>query len=284
MIKYYQRYFKLLRTKHDPLIKAELDKMIDAGIREYNDVGTITNLPIDGLREALISLHIEAGTRWAKYTERSIAKKSTKAYERKAAVDDYTAYIREYLNRNLMNKSVIPISETERKIMLQVISDGVEQGLGTKKIAANLKELKLGTARSRLIVRTELSNAMNVSAMFAAAKSNVVVRKIWNSAQNIRTRRMPRDQADHLIMDGISVKYDEWFFVPNKKGVDMMMHPGDQNASAASICNCRCCVSFEPTGEIIQPYNQPSNIYTDIIQSVTNSLSLIGLNLLGNEQ
>ena len=284
MIKYYQRYFKLLRAKHDPLIKAELDKMIDAGIREYDQTGTITNLPIEGLRDALIALHIEAGTRWAKYTERSIAKKSTKAYERKAAVDDYTAYIREYLNRNLMNKSVIPISETERKIMLQVIADGVENGLGTKKIAANLKDLKLGTARSRLIVRTELSTAMNVGSMLAAANSNVVVRKIWNSAQNSRTRRMPRDQADHLIMDGISVKYDEWFFVPNKRGIDIMMHPGDKNASAASICNCRCAVSFEPTGEIIQPYNQPSNIYTDIIQSVTNSLSLIGLNLLGDEQ
>ncbi len=78
MIKYYAKYFKELRAKHDPLIKVELDRMIDAGISQYNEFGTIGELPNSSLALALIDLHLEAGKRWAKYTERSIAKKSTK--------------------------------------------------------------------------------------------------------------------------------------------------------------------------------------------------------------
>ncbi len=172
-----------------------------------------------------------------------------------------------------MNKSVIPITETERKIMMQVIADGVENGFGTKKIAANLKELKLGTARSRLIVRTETGRAMQVGAMFAAAKSNVVVNKIWNSAQQDRTRRIPRDQTDHLRMNGITVAYDEWFFVPGMKGIDMMQYPCDSNGSAANVCNCRCAVSFEPTNQRRDIAQR--NDFIDIIQFVQNSISLI---------
>lgn len=278
MIAYYQRYFKTLRAKHDPLIKAELDKMIDAGIRDYNATGTIGILPMEGLRGALINLHVEAGIRWAQYTERSISKKQSKAYERKEAKVGYNEFIREYLNRNLMNKSVIPITETERKIMLQVIANGVDEGLGVNKIAAKLKELKLGTARSRLIVRTETGRAMNTGAMFAAAKSNVIVNKIWNSAQQDRTRRIPRDKTDHLRMNGITVRFDEWFFVPGIEGIDMMQHPCDSNGSAANVCNCRCAVSFEPTGQLRS--QTVRNEFIDIIQLLQNSVSLV-VNELG---
>ena len=273
MIKYYSRYFKQLRAKHNPLIKAELDAMIDAGIRQYEDTGSINTLPNAGLVLAIFNLHIEAGTRWAKYTQNSISKKSTKAYERKDATDEYNAFIREYLNRNLMNKSVIPITDTERKIMLQVISNGVAEGLGVKKIAANLKDLKMGTARSRLIVRTETGRAMNTGAMFAAANSNVVVNKIWNSAQQDRTRRIPRDQTDHLHMDGIKVGYDEFFFIPGKKGVDAMQYPCDINGRPENVCNCRCAVSFEPTTQ--RRNDLVRNEFIDIIQFIQNSVSLV---------
>ncbi len=274
MIKYYSKYFKQLRDKHDSLIKAELDAQIDAGLKQYETLGTITDLPYANLALALINLHVEAGTRWAKYTERSINKKINKSLERKE-VSPYEAFIREYLNRNLMNKSVNPITDTQRKIMLQVIGDGVAEGLGVKKIAANLKELKLGTARSRLIVRTETGRAMNTGAMFAAANSNVIVNKIWNSAQQDRTRRIPRNLTDHLHMNGKSVPYDGWFTIPGMKTIDMMQYPCDPNGSAANVCNCRCAVSFEPTGELVT--TPRDNIFTQIIRFVGNGISLVTL-------
>lgn len=281
MINYYNAYFKRLRDKHDPLIKAVLDAMIDAGIGQYNEFGTVGQLPIADLTKALTELHLDAGVRWARYTRKSIEKKSVKAYEVKAVGDSYNAFIREYLNRNLMNKSVIPIEKTEREIMLRVIANGIENGDNPNKIAGQLRELKLGTARSRLIVRTETGRAMNTGAMFAAAESNVVVNKIWNSAQNNRTRRIPRNKTDHLRMNGVKVAYNEWFFVPNLNGIDMMQYPCDSNGTAENVCNCRCAVSFEPTSQRRDVMQR--NDFIDIIDFVRNNVTLNLINAVNNE-
>ena len=281
MIKYYQSYFKRLRNKHDPLVKVVLDEMIDAGIKQYNEFGTVGQLPVADLTKALTELHLDAGVKWAKYTRKSIEKKSVKAYEVKAVGDSYNAFIREYLNRNLMNKSVIPIEKTEREIMLRVITNGIQNGDNPNKIAGQLRELKLGTARSRLIVRTETGRAMNTGAMFAAAESNVVVNKIWNSAQNNRTRRIPRDENDHLRMNGVKVAYNEWFFVPGMKGVDLMQYPCDPAGSAGNVCNCRCAVSFEPTSQRRDVLQR--NEFIDIIDFVRNDVTLNLINALNNE-
>ena len=281
MIKYYQSYFKRLRNKHDPVVKAVLDEMIDAGIKQYNEFGTVEQLPISDLTKALTELHLDAGVRWARYTRKTIEKKSVKAYEVKAVGDSYNAFIREYLNRNLMNKSVIPIEKTEREIMLRVITNGIQNGDNPNKIAGQLRELKLGTVRSRLIVRTETGRAMNTGAMFAAAESNVVVNKIWNSAQNNRTRRIPRDENDHLRMDGVKVAYNEWFFVPGMKGVDLMQYPCDPAGSAGNVCNCRCAVSFEPTTQRRDVMRR--NDFIDIIEFVRNNVTLNLINALNNE-
>jgi len=281
MIKYYQSYFKRLRNKHDQLIKAVLDSMIDAGIAEYEATGMVTTLPIAELTKSLTELHLDAGVRWAKYTRKTIEQKSTKAYERKAVGDEYLAFMREYLSRNLLDKSVLKIEKTERDLMLKIIIAGLENGDNPNKTAGKLKDLKLGTARSRLIVRTETGRAMNTGAMFAAADSNVVVNKIWNSAQNDRTRRIPRNQTDHLRMNGVKVAFYEWFFVPNLKGIDMLQYPCDSNGSAENVCNCRCAVSFEPTNERRDVLAR--NEFIDIIEFVRNNVTLNMLNALNNE-
>jgi hypothetical protein len=280
MIKYYQSYFKRLRNKHDQLIKAVLDSMIDAGIAEYEATGMVTTLPIAELTKSLTELHLDAGVRWAKYTRKTIEQKSTKAYERKAVGDEYLAFMREYLNRNLLDKSVLKIEKTERDLMLKIIIAGLENGDNPNKTAGKLKDLKLGTARSRLIVRTETGRAMNTGAMFAAADSNVVVNKIWNSAQNDRTRRIPRDKTDHLRMNGVKVAYNEWFFVPGMKGIDLMQYPCDPAGSAGNVCNCRCAVSFEPTNERRDVLAR--NEFIDIIEFVRNNVTLNMLNALNN--
>ena len=281
MLNTYNAYFKRIKNKYDPVFNQVLDAMIDAGIKQYEEFGTVGVLPIEELTKALTELHLDAGVRWANYTRKSIEKKSIKAYEVKAVGDNYIAYIREYLNRNLMNKSVIPIEKTEREIMLRVIANGIENGDNPNKIASNLRELKLGTARARLIVRTETGRAMNTGAMFAAAESNVVVNKIWNSAQNNRTRRIPRDENDHLRMNGVKVAYYEWFFVPGMKGIDLMQYPCDPAGSAGNVCNCRCAVSFEPTNERRDVLAR--NEFIDIIEFVRNSVTLNIVNMQENE-
>ena len=120
------------------------------------------------------------------------------------------------------------------------------------------------------IVRTEMNKAANTGAMVAAASSNVEIEKKWNSAQDNRTRRIPRNQYDHLFMNGVKVGYDERFVVPSTKTVDAMLYPGDPSASAGNLCNCRCMVSFQAkrdANDDLIPLKQPkNNPFSDLLK------------------
>lgn len=268
--KYFNTYRKKIEFKHDPLIKAELDAMIDSGVKQYEDFGSIEELPKEGMRKAIEALHLESGSYWARYTEKNIIKQ-----QKKSAIDNYLAFMQEYLNRYLMDRSVNPIEGTQRKIMLQIINDGLANGDGVNEIARKLKDLKLSNARAKLIVRTETGRAMNTGAMFAAANSSVVVNKVWNSAIQKRTRRIPEDQFDHLRMNGIEVPYDGFFLVPSMQGFEPLSYPCDPIGSPGNVINCRCAVSFKPTGEVRRV--QPQNEFTSVINFVTNNLVTLGI-------
>ena len=277
--RYYSAYFKRITSKHDGPVKAALDAMIDDGTRQYEDNGIITALPTEQMTETLTNLHIDAGTRWARYTDKDIKRKVSK---KNAAIDNYNAFMREYLNRYLLSRSVKPIEETQRKIMAEIIAQGVEEGIGTNKIAARLRALTENPARAKLITRTETGRAMNTGAMFAAANSGLEVNKVWDSAQNNRTRRVPRNQTDHLRMNGISVPFYQPFFVPGMRGFEAMMYPCDAQGSAMNVCNCRCAVSFVPTGRVKPTLG--GNEFDTVINFVLNNLVTLNIiNAASNE-
>jgi uncharacterized protein with gpF-like domain len=157
--------------------------------------------------------------------------------------------------------------------MLQVINDGIDKGLGEDEIVRNLRESNLTNARARLITRTETGRAMNTGAMLSAATSKVIMDKVWISAQDNRTRRLPRDNYDHLHMKGKQVPYDGVFIVPSTQSIDLMSYPGDSAGSAGNVCNCRCTVAFVPkrdaSGNLqLVDLNNPTqrnNIYRSIV-------------------
>ena len=125
--RYYSAYFKRITNKHDEPVKAALDAMIEDGTKQYEDNGIISALPTEQMTTTLTNLHIDAGTRWARYTDKDIKRKVAK---KNAAIDNYNAFMREYLNRYLLSRSVKPIEETQRKIMAEIIAQGVEEGIG----------------------------------------------------------------------------------------------------------------------------------------------------------
>jgi hypothetical protein len=278
--RYYSAYFKRITNKHDEPVKAALDAMIETGVRqyEYEPNGELQWLPTKEMTTALTALHIDAGTRWARYTDKDIKRKVSR---KSAAIDNYNAFMREYLNRYLLSRSVKPIEETQRKIMAEIIAQGVEEGIGTNKIAARLRGLTANPARAKLITRTETGRAMNTGAMLAAANSNLELNKVWDSAQNNRTRRVPRNQTDHLRMNGISVPFYQPFFVPGVRGFEAMMYPCDAQGSAMNVCNCRCAVSFVPTGRVKPTVG--GNEFDMVINFVLNNIvTLNNVNILGN--
>jgi len=90
------------------------------------------------------------------------------------------------------------------------------------------------------IARTETTTASNFAAVRASTVSGVVMEKVWVSAQDSRTRRIPEDKFDHYSMNGEVVLLNESFNVSGEQ----LEYPGDQqNGSAGNIINCRCTVA-----------------------------------------
>ena len=93
--------------------------------------------------------------------------------------------------------------------------------------------------QSLRIARTETTTASNFSAIKTAEQSDLVLDKVWISVQDNRTRITP---YDHFDMNNQKQELEKPFFV----GGENIQYPGDANASAGNVINCRCTVAFVP--------------------------------------
>ena len=245
--KYYQSYRSLynrLVKEFTPKIEATLRQQIKFFTHTYEQHPYVTPdiIPSRPIRVALKKVYIVAGLSNATKVFRSI-KAQTKGTSRN---DKWTWVIAEYLKNNGLDKVSIDITDTLKDKIKAEIIKGQEQGWGVDKIARNLNDAEFPNWMAKRIVRTELNKASNIGAMVAAADLNIEVNKEWLSAQDDRTRRIPRDAYDHLDMNGKTVGFDERFIVPSTKSIDAMLHPGDPDASVGNIVNCRCTLVFVP--------------------------------------
>jgi len=145
---------------------------------------------------------------------------------------------------------VSDITKTTKDKLLAIVSNAIEDGLGVDEIVKQIlsdDQLAYAAFRARRIVRTEVMRASNMAAMMGAQAHNFEVDKIWISAKDNRTRRIPKDEFDHWEMDGVVVPYKEPFTSTGKKGEPVVaMQPGDLSAPPGFTINCRCTVGFIP--------------------------------------
>lgn len=99
------------------------------------------------------------------------------------------------------------------------------------------------------IARTETTTASGIAAMETARQSNLVLDKVWISAQDNRTRIKP---FDHLDMNNQKQELEKPFFI----GGENIMFPGDAKASPGNTINCRCTIAFvakrDSNGDLIR--------------------------------
>lgn len=100
--------------------------------------------------------------------------------------------------------------------------------------------------QSLRIARTETTAAANYSALQSGRIAGVPLDKVWISAIDSRTRRPPKSEFNHLIMNGVKVDQDDDFDVPFNGGFQKMAFPGDPRGSAGNVINCRCTVALVP--------------------------------------
>ena len=125
------------------------------------------------------------------------------------------------------------------------LSEGIDAGEDAASLAVRVREhLDMGleggrdawNTRASRIARTETTGAYNASTLEAARieqdETGTVMHKVWVATTDARTR------DSHFAADGQRVGLDEPFLI----GGTRLSYPGDPNAPAAEIVNCRCTI------------------------------------------
>ena len=153
----------------------------------------------------------------------------------------------DFLSQHLLERAVVPVTATTRKLIMDVLEHGQQQGWGIERIITELASVDELTAfRARRIVRTELGIAANFGTNLAAHEVEFETQEEWITAHDHRVR------SSHAVMDGVIINTGETFTVPIYKGkkntgtTEQMTGPGDPKASAGNIINCRCTRALIP--------------------------------------
>jgi uncharacterized protein with gpF-like domain len=154
---------------------------------------------------------------------------------------EWIAQILQWFNSYALTKIVLPITETTKRQILEVLREGQQKGWGADKMAREIEGLPMW--RARLIVRTEIATAMFIGDKIGEKETPFESTEMWIAADDHRTRR------SHDQMDGKVINTGERFVVPIYKkfgkievqtGVDLMEGPGDPRAHIENLANCRC--------------------------------------------
>jgi len=155
----------------------------------------------------------------------------------------WTAFIKDFLQRFLLDKITFDVATTTRDMLINILQDAIDRGLGVDQIVKELDDLPLSETQAARIVRTEITRAANVGAMAAGDTFAYEQNKEWISAHDMRVRGYdPKDHASHVSLDGNKIDVEDVFIDP--RNGDQLRFPGDPLASAASTINCRCAIAL----------------------------------------
>jgi len=155
------------------------------------------------------------------------------------------------------------MTQTTKVKLQEIVAKGIQEGKSIDQITKDIlsdETTGYSMMRAKRIARTEVMRASNYAAMIGADKHPFEVDKVWISARDKRTRRIPKDMYDHYDMNGQKVGWADDFTSTGKRG-DLVVagFPGDPTTPAGFSINCRCTVGFEPrrdaNGKLIRKKN-----------------------------
>lgn len=244
----YRKLYANALKQYSPKFKKELQNQVNTYCRtlDYNKISD------KAIKKTIYKLHLAMGTKMALISE-SVVKKSVKGVyvpmEFKSQKTDAFQYaIIQVLQNDGLDQLAADITETTKEQIRRFLIQSAEQNLTLPQTIALLRTSGITDYRAELIARTETGRAANIGSMVGATSTGLVTIKEWIAARDNRTRREPRDNTDHLIMDGTKLPMEKQFQVPNNQvglGYELMDHPCDSKASAANVCNCRCTLGYE---------------------------------------
>lgn len=246
---------KRIERKFLPIVFNALEPQVNQALKVIKSMGPAMargqiDLVIlnDKIEPVLQDLHVYSGLFFANKGLRDV-NKSVRLRTKAAPFgynEEWSESIIAYFRKFLLEKSVFPVTQTTKEQILKVLEQAEREGWGYDRIAAELQDPQLLLWRARRIVRTENLMASNYGLKLAADKSPFETSEEWIAANDHRTRYSHRD------VDGDTVESGQKFVVPIYRGkaqigTEMMTGPGDPEASAGNIINCRCTKALTAT-------------------------------------
>lgn len=150
------------------------------------------------------------------------------------ALPNWLQIVFSFLDRFLLNKVVLPISETTIQQVDDMLKKALDEGWGTSAMVKELEDSELPAWRARLIARTETVRAANIAQMIQAAQSPWKMKKQWIAVDDNRTR------YTHKHGTGVDGEVRDL----TEKFSNGGQFPGDPRLPAAQVCNCRCTLGY----------------------------------------
>ncbi|MEY3119299.1 MAG: Cellulophaga phage phi18:1 [Bacteroidota bacterium] len=276
----YKKLYANALKQYSPKFKKELQNQVNTYCRtlDYNAISD------KAIKKTIQKLHLAMGVKMAQISSK-VVKRSVKgiyeALEVKSAETDLFAYtILQYLQTQGLDQLASDITNTTKEQIRRYLVQSAEQNLTLPESIVLLRGAGITDYRAELIARTETGRAANIGSMVGATSTGLVTVKEWIAAKDNRTRRIPRDQFDHLNMDGTKIPMDATFKLQNKKGgFDLMLHPCDSSGSAGDVCNCRCTLGYEAqrdkNGKLLKLQDNPPKGNVGMIWGIlTNAVGM----------
>ena len=284
----YRKLYANALKQYSPKFKKELQNQVNTYCRtlDYNAISD------KAIKKTIQKLHLAMGVKMAQISSK-VVKRSVKghyeALEVKSAETDLFSYtILQYLQTQGLDQLASDITNTTKDQIRRYLVQSAEQNLTLPETIVLLRGAGITDYRAELIARTETGRAANIGSMVGATSTGLVTVKEWIAAKDNRTRRIPRDQFDHLNMDGTKIPMDATFKLQNKKGgFDFMLHPCDSSGSAADVCNCRCTLGYEAqrdkNGKLLKLQDNPPKGNVGMIWGIlTNAVGMQIGNLIAD--
>jgi hypothetical protein len=284
----YRKLYANAIKQYSPKFKKELQNQVNTYCRtlDYNAISD------KAIKKTIQKLHLAMGVKMAQISSK-VVKRSVKghyeALEVKSTETDLFAYtILQYLQTQGLDQLASDITNTTKEQIRRYLIQSAEQNLTLPESIVLLRGAGITDYRAELIARTETGRAANIGSMVGATSTGLVTIKEWIAAKDNRTRRIPRDQFDHLNMDGTKIPMDATFKLQNKKGgFDLMLHPCDSSGSAGDVCNCRCTLGYEAqrdkNGKLLKLQDNPPKGNVGMIWGIlTNAVGMQIGNLIAD--
>jgi hypothetical protein len=234
-------------------IEKQISSLIEA-VKEGRGMGAVSQIISTPVTQVMESMYYEIGLRYARRTyrdqqeERRALKPArklvsvTKGYSVETKGIGLNTLWRQMIKKLLgefLLEMTFDIAKTTRETLTRILQKSIDEGWGVDRTVKELEDLPLSRTQAARIVRTEVTRAANTGVNVAGETSEFEQTKEWISAKDHRTRGTdPEDHASHVLLNGITVDYDDVFIDPRNK--DELRYPGDPKAKAESTINCRC--------------------------------------------